>query len=254
MSRSFIFAIGIAIGSAVLICAFVTLLAIATVPGSPSSETVSTKESVVEETAVEPATARVTTGSLLMASVKAYESRDLAPLSLIGEQLASRGASKPEQDLVKAMQLALEGDASAALDLLFVVSKNPSTKAQALSLAGELLFLQQDFQSAEGVLQAAVSADTSNPKPHRWLAAYYYDVGAMDDALYHLSEVAKLAPKDARPWRMRGLILQDFERHAEAVDAYKEALSSELTMQVANEVHAELGASLLAVRNPAEAT
>lgn len=201
-----------------------------------------------------PASAgRQTIGGLLLAATAAYEQKDAATLQAVKDQLAVRSAPQAERHLLDAMQLALNNQFTPALEILFAIAKQPSTKPQALALAGELLFRQQDFQTAQGVLKAAIVADSSNPNPHRWLAAYYYDVGAMDDALYHLSEIAKLAPEDARSWRMRGIILQDFERHAEAIEAYKTALEKNLSERAASEVHAELGKSLLAARNPQEA-
>lgn len=199
------------------------------------------------------AASRQTTSGLLLAAAAAYEQKDAATLQALMEQLAAGNASQAERQLLDAMQLALSNQFTPALEILFDIAKQPSTKPQALALAGELLFRQQDFQTAEGVLKAAIAADSSNPNPHRWLAAYYYDVGAMDDALYHLSEIATLAPEDARSWRMRGIILQDFERHAEAIVAYQTALEKNLTERVASELHAELGKSLLAARNPQEA-
>ena len=185
--------------------------------------------------------------------IAAYKARDSAGLNEAREQLSKHPEIAAEAKLLRSMSLALEEQPEKALELLWQIAETPSTKPHALALAGELLFRMSDFQSAEGVLQAAIVADPSNPDPHRWLAAWYYDIGAMDNALAHLKSVADLDPTDARPWRMRGMILSDFERHNEAIEAYRSALAKQLAPHVRQEVQLELAASLLAARQPADA-
>ncbi len=183
----------------------------------------------------------------------AYAQQDIPGLSTEIERLKNEAAPQACVQLLEALKLSLEQDTGGALNALHAIADNPLVRPAALAYAGELLFKRQDMQNAEGVLKAALIADPNQVDPHRYLAAYYYDVGAMDNALLHLEHVARLEPKDARPWRMRGMILSDFERHPEAIEAYAEALSRDLKPHVAQEVHGELAASLLAARQPDEA-
>ncbi len=188
------------------------------------------------------------------AGLAAYEAEDLPTLQANLHHLEDAGREfRSECLLLRAMSLVLQDKAEVALDLLHESARSEATKGRALSLAGELLYRRQDFRNAEGVLKAAIAADPSLADPHRWLVAWYYDIGAMDDALRHLEVITKLEPQDARPWRMRGLILADFERHAEAIDAYTRTLDIGLQPHVEQEVHLELAASLLAARQPDQA-
>lgn len=189
----------------------------------------------------------------LAQGIAAYKAGDDEGLSRWLKVLESDPKQIGETQLLRAMQLVRQQKVDQALELLHAAAGQASIRGHALGLAGELLFRKQDFRTAEQVLKAALVADPGQVDPHRWLAAWYYDLGAMDDALWHLEQVAKLDPKDARPWRMRGIILGDFERHAEAIAAYKNALARDLSAHVIQEVHAELAASLLAIRNPSEA-
>ncbi|MEZ6137726.1 MAG: tetratricopeptide repeat protein [Pirellulaceae bacterium] len=137
-----------------------------------------------------------------------------------------------------------------ALELLNTAADYPQSKARSLALAGELLLKVGDPNTAVGVLQAALAADDQLIDPHRWLAAYFYDIGAMDDALIHLKATAAKDPSDPRPWRMQGLIYADFERYAEAIPAYEEALQREMAEHVQQEVRIELADTYLAFRQP----
>ncbi|RMF41234.1 MAG: tetratricopeptide repeat protein [Planctomycetota bacterium] len=190
---------------------------------------------------------------LIDRAVSAYRQDDRESLRRLVE--ADPPSDIPPEVLALARGLygALENRVAEALDILHAAAQHPSVRPYALEIAGELLYQQGDFRSAEEAFKAAIIADPTMAEPHRWLAAWYYDVGAMDNALLHLDHLARLQPDDFRPWRMRGLILADFERHAEAAQAYRRALQCPLPPQVAAEIHAELAHSLLAIRDPEEA-
>ena len=189
---------------------------------------------------------------------EASQSEEQASETNINKAPVEDSSAVPKQQsegmlLVARAQAIKQLDPQKALELLFVASDLADSKAPALALAGEILFKTGDSKNAEGVLKAAIEADPKTPDPHRWLAAYYYDVGAMDDALFHLNQVAELDSSDPKPLRMRGMILADFERHAEAIKAYELALKRELTNQLRMEIHLELAKSLLAAREPQKA-
>ena len=140
-----------------------------------------------------------------------------------------------------------------ALALLNKAAEDPAAIPPAHELAGELLYRLGETDTATRLLLNCVAIDPKRVGAHRWLAAIYYDIGAMNDALDHLAEVAELDPKDHRTWYMRGTILSDFERHPEAVQAFKEALSRVPDGPEKANVRIDLAASLLAIRTPQEA-
>src|SRR5690606_3901336 len=80
------------------------------------------------------------------------------------------------------------------------------------------------LRGAESVLREAVALDDKQADAHRWLAATYFDLGAMHDAQRHLATVSELAPDDPRPSRLRGLIYKDYEKYTRAVEEYEETL------------------------------
>ena len=140
-----------------------------------------------------------------------------------------------------------------ALPLLHKSAANSELRAPSLTLAGELLFALGNAETAEELLLAAQATDPELPRAYQLLSVWYYDIGAMDDALEQLKGLSRVLPEDPRPWRMRGLILKDFERHGEAIPVYEEALKLGLSASVQNEVRLELAECLLAARAPQKA-
>ncbi len=98
-----------------------------------------------------------------------------------------------------------------------------------------------------------MEADPRLVEPHRLLAAAYYDIGAMDNALKHLAKVIELAPEDMRPWRLRGLILKDFEKYDEAASSYEGALERAKEDYIQQELNEELAECLVRLRRYDEA-
>ena len=101
---------------------------------------------------------------------------------------------------------------------------HPDTLALAYALSGEALYRGGHLADAQRILAAALDFDPSLIDARRWLAAAYYDVGAMNHAIGHLDLVAAAAPDDPRPHRLIGLIYRDFEQYRKATDAYRESL------------------------------
>jgi len=99
----------------------------------------------------------------------------------------------------------------------------------------------------------AIAARPDLAPAHRSLSMYFYDLGASDNAVFHLSELAKLEPKDGRPLRLLGLVYKDNERYEDAVVNYRQALQRQLSDTSRQEVLVELTDSLLKTRNYQEA-
>lgn len=94
----------------------------------------------------------------------------------------------------------------------------------------------------------AIAAKPDQAPTHRSLSMYFYDLGATDNAVYHLRELAKLEPKDGRPLRLLALIHKDNEQYEDAAKYYQQALDRNLTEATQQETLFELTESLLKTR------
>jgi len=111
-----------------------------------------------------------------------------------------------------------------AVEDLQTAMQHNETKPLACAYAGEAWFKLRQYSRAEQMLLASHADLPNRVDTHRWLAALYYDTGAMGNALVHLTRVAELAPADPRPHRLIGLINKDYENFEPAVAAYQESL------------------------------
>jgi Flp pilus assembly protein TadD len=118
-------------------------------------------------------------------------------------------------------------------------------RLQAAALSGQCLMKLGNANGAEQAFLFVVHEDPNHVDAHRGLAAIYYDQNALGLAIQHLDQVARLDPHDGRPHRLQGLIYKDLDQNAEAVTAYREALTRDLTEPVAEEVREELAECLL---------
>jgi Flp pilus assembly protein TadD len=146
-----------------------------------------------------------------------------------------------------------KGNPKAALDFLNRVKDQGDLRRQAVVLAGQCLLHLQNVPEAERAFRFVLSEEPENVDGHRGLVAVYYDQGALLKCLYHLGEVARLDPSDARPHRMMGLIHADLDRRAEAVECYRESLRRGLSGKAATEAREELAEQLLKLGQPAAA-
>ena len=111
-----------------------------------------------------------------------------------------------------------------AIEDLQAAMLHKETKPLACAYAGEAWFKLRQYARAEQMLLAAHAEAPNRVDTHRWLAALYYDTGAMGHSLVHLTKTAELAPTDPRPHRLIGLIDKDFENYEPAIVAYQESL------------------------------
>ncbi|MEO8269318.1 MAG: tetratricopeptide repeat protein [Aureliella sp.] len=114
---------------------------------------------------------------------------------------------------------------------------------------GAVSYALSDSRTAEQYWLDALQANPLHVDTHRSLAMIYYDRGAIDHAVQHLKEVARLAPTDARPYRLLGLIHKDYEQYSEAAEFYRQAQSRGLTDATQQQVSIELAEALIKTRN-----
>ena len=118
---------------------------------------------------------------------------------------------------------------------------------------GEAAYRMRMYPLAESELVAALDDNPESVDAHRLLAAMYYDAGVIPAAIRHLEATARLAPSDARPGRLLGLIHNDFERYDEAVGFYEQSLRRDPDQPDREDVLAELAACQLKLRRHREA-
>lgn len=106
-----------------------------------------------------------------------------------------------------------------------------------------------DTLAAEQYWLEVLQVNAKHTDTHRSLAMIYYDRGAIDHAVQHLNEVARLAPADARPYRLLGLIHKDYERYGEAATFYRQALARKLIPATLQEVSIEFAETLIKTRS-----
>ena len=102
--------------------------------------------------------------------------------------------------------------------------EDTAIKAASHALVGELLHKNGDDERAKKYLFDSLQYDPNYLNAHRFLGSIYFNSGLMQDAVRHFSQVALLAPDDARSHRVMGMIHRDFEQYLQAIDNYNESL------------------------------
>jgi tetratricopeptide (TPR) repeat protein len=142
-----------------------------------------------------------------------------------GESLEQQVGYGPHASLLLGAAHLRTGRPDRAVDELQFAWDHPDTRVVASTLLGEAYYRLNDIRRAQMVLNRVVtSLDKDYAPAHRWLAAIYFDLGAMSQALYHLEQVARLDPNDPRPHRTMAYIRKDFGNGAGAIDDYLESL------------------------------
>jgi tetratricopeptide (TPR) repeat protein len=156
--------------------------------------------------------------------LQALEAHDLRRLRAEALALQGRSGFEPHARLLQGAWLLRVDKPRDALEELKDAVEHPQTRFQALVLAGEALCRVKQYRQAEQVLREALGIDPEHAAAHRWMAAIYYDLGAINDALHHLEKLGDLAQDDPRPYRLMGLIYKDLEEYSRAETAYQESL------------------------------
>jgi Flp pilus assembly protein TadD len=178
---------------------------------------------------------------------------DLKTLEGAARKLHARCPGSPRANLLMGAHALRGGDPVRALELLNAAARDPQTQWPAQFLAGEAFCELHQFQMAIRTLQPALEHSPDNIDGHRWLAVACFDIGAVGQAIEHLTRVAELAPADPRPQRMMGFIYADAENYKEAVLAYELSLRRSRDYPGINEVLAELAAAQVKLHRYADA-
>lgn len=145
------------------------------------------------------------------------------------------------------------GQYQAALACLAQTRPVGELREPALRLTGECLYRLGRVAEAESLFRELLSEHPDHAEAHRWLAIIAYDLGAMNHALTHLAELARLRGDDYTPHRLAGRIHLDFQRYPEAADAYRRCLERHPPPHLRREAILQLARALIPLREYAEA-
>lgn len=187
------------------------------------------------------------------AGVAAFDENDLDRVLVAAEALHGVDGYEPHRHLLEGMVLLRNGRLFDAIETFGLARHHADTQALAYALSGEALYRAGVFRDAQRILATAIQLDPGQIDARRWLAALYYDVGAMDHALAELRAVAEAAPEDPRPHRLMGLVHKDFERYGEAIRSYQESLRRDPDQPDKEQILVELAECLVRERRHAEA-
>jgi len=186
-------------------------------------------------------------------AVAAFQENDLDSVRSVAEAFTGVDEYQPHLHLLEGMILLRRDRLIEAIDRFGYAREHPDTRALAYALSGEALYRAKLFGDVERILTTALKLDPSLIDARRWLAAYYYDVGAMNHAVNHLTVVAEQAPDDPRPHRLMGLVHKDFEEYKKAIHHYRESLRISPDQPGRLELLVELGECLVSERRFDEA-
>ncbi len=158
------------------------------------------------------------------AALAALANNDLDGVRAAAEALQDVDAYEPHRRLLAGVVLLKNDRLYEAIAAFGFARDHPETRVLACTLSGEALYKAKQFRDAQRMLTDAIRLDPQQTDAHRWLAATYYDIGAMNHAIRHLAVVAQQAPRDPHPHRLMGLIHKDDEEYRKAIDAYRECL------------------------------
>jgi tetratricopeptide (TPR) repeat protein len=131
---------------------------------------------------------------------------------------------EPRGRLLAGLWHARNGRAPEALQDLQIAAQDDSIAVEALTAGAECYYNLGRFVQAVELAQRAIARDDNSLDAHRWLAVALYDLGVTYQAAAELEIVAARAPSDPRPDRLLGLIYNENEQFAEAIEHYRRSL------------------------------
>lgn len=161
--------------------------------------------------------------------------------------------SSPKTHFVRGALLFEKGHNYPALEELEKARQDAELETSALTLIGEAWYRLERHLEAEAALEEVLKQEPNSVEAHRWLAASYYDLGAVPNAMFHLQRTAELDPNDPRPHRLLGLIHKDFERYETAIPFYKESLRRSDEQEDAAKIRQEMAVCQIRSRSYGEA-
>ena len=154
----------------------------------------------------------------------AWERGDQSAAESEWEEAERFAPDSAHTQLLRGMILLGGGKSALALEPLRDAARQPATRSRALVLAARAYLAARSLGGAEEVLRAAVAEYPDDVSIRRLAGAVYYDLGVNSQAIPHLEAVGRLDLRDARPFRLIGLMRKDFQDYPAAIAAYEEVL------------------------------
>jgi tetratricopeptide (TPR) repeat protein len=167
------------------------------------------------------------------------KNKDVVQVSRSALELDEHSAYRRHSDYFKAYIAIQNTEFDRALRLALQAREHPDIELDASVLAGEAAYKMGATGNAKMLWEEVLLKDPSFVQAHQWLGAMFYDIGSMSDAIFHLQQVSKLVPDDARPDRLMGLMNRDYERPEIAIPHYKESLRRSPNQQDASQLRLE---------------
>jgi tetratricopeptide (TPR) repeat protein len=117
----------------------------------------------------------------------------------------------------------VENDPGGALYYFRHVPPEGELRKSILMMTGESLYKLGRFEDALNCFMPVADSTDRSIDAHRWMAAIYFDIGAMDHALSQLNIILQLVPEDPRALRLAGTIYYDFENWDYAAEHFEKA-------------------------------
>lgn len=184
----------------------------------------------------------------------AVESGDWDVVADCSKRLAGNSHYRAHASLLKGFELHSRGRPEEALLVFREANTHPDTREESYHQAGVVCYELKQYSDCIRLFRQVLQWKPERLETHRLLAATYYDIGAMEQAIHSLNDVIRLSPTDFRPHYMQATILQDFERFADSAIAFEQAarLVPKGTT-VADEILAGWGDCLVRLRRYQEA-
>lgn len=176
------------------------------------------------------------------AGLAALDRGDWRQARRYARELKASESAAPQASFLRGALLLEKGYCYLALDELGKAKQQASLESAALTLMGQAWYRLGRHAEAQAALLEALKQEPDSFDAHRWLAASYYDMGLILDAIDHLKRTAELDANDPRPHRLLGLIHKDYGRLEEAIAFYQESLRRNNAQPDVEEIKQELAA------------
>jgi tetratricopeptide (TPR) repeat protein len=195
-----------------------------------------------------------TSEQLYRRGLMAVKTADWSTVADCANRLQRSTQFESHANLLKGFELQSRGRSKEALLAFSKANVHTETREEAYHQAGAVCYQNKQYHECLPLFRQVLQWNPERLDTHQLLAAAYYDIGAMEQAINSLNEVIRISPQDYRPHYMQATILQDFERFGDAALAYEKAARlAPSGTTVADEILAGWGDCLVRLRRYQEA-
>lgn len=181
-------------------------------------------------------------------AMAALERHDLETVAVKVKILRDHPGFETHVNLLHGAYRLRRGNPEAALRELSARRPDGELRAPVLLHVVESFYQLGKLAEAEMIARQLEQEQPENTDAHRWLAAIYYDLGALNSAIKELGVVTTLAPNDFQPRHLLGLIYFDSDKYAEATKHYRKALALEPSPKQRRQIIHNLAQALVKTR------